>query len=87
MKAQKQLPKEFTFICDEHSKEQLEKLGVKLNGYKITEEDYSDYYIVIDKKIISMAYSYELINEDSKLINLSDYIEQQQPEPKQLKTK
>lgn len=80
MKTQKQLPNEFTFICDEHSKEQLEKLGVE-NPHR---------YVIADKQIYKHKFSvknniiiYFGDNEfNYPLINLADYIEQEQPEQK-----
>lgn len=77
MKTQKQLPNEFTFVCDKNSREQLEKLGVDFNNYTIL--CYKHYYTVVNKYVIN--YSRDKPN-NYKPINLSDYIDQEQPEPK-----
>lgn len=73
----KKLPNEFTFICDEHSREQLEQLGVEFEGFDIS--DVGFYYLVENSKV-------QQNNLDQiagcPLIYLSDYIDQEQPEPK-----
>lgn len=82
----KELPKEFTFICDEHSREQLEKLGIDYNKhYQLKEEDYGDWYEVENKKIICEGYMFD--KYDYPLINLSDYIDQPNEQKWQDKTR
>lgn len=68
----KQLPKEFTFICDEHSREQLEKLGVKLNGWAV--DAIGEQYAVIRNGVCSYR-------SGLTLISLSDYIDQPENKP------
>ena len=77
MKTQKQLPDEFTFICDENSREQLEKLGVDIGSYRMSHN--GAYYVIENNKIMWNCFEYK---GDKPLINLSDYIDQEQPEPK-----
>lgn len=71
----KQLPKEFTFICDSESREQLEMLGVDINFHALN--IMNDYYIVENNSII---HSTPVHNINYPLINLSDYLEQEQSE-------
>ena len=71
---EKELPKEFTFICDGNSKEQLKKLGVGLSVWSMGGIGY--YYLVENNKVIDYS-EYPYIN--SMLINLSDYIDQEEP--------
>lgn len=80
----KKLPNEFTFICDENSREQLEKLGVDLNDFEIS--SISQTYLVKNNVVVtndyggwSKKFKYA---ENLTPINLTDYIEQEQPEPK-----
>lgn len=77
MKTQKQLPNEFTFICDEHSREQLKKLGVDIGEYEMY-NIYQYYYVKSNKVIFCDGGKYTKY----PLINLFDYIEQEQPEQK-----
>lgn len=74
MKTQKELPKEFTFICDKNSKEQLKKLGVDLYGYGINCTGFN--YLVYNNKVEDCS-KYKFNNQP--IISLSDYIEQEQP--------
>lgn len=69
----KKLPNEFTFICDGHSREQLEKLGVDLRRWNCN--DYNTIYSVKDNYLSAFE-------KDYPLINLADYLDQEQPEPK-----
>lgn len=83
MKTQKkQLPNEFTFVCDEHSKSQLEKLGVELDSWSVLIFGYI--YLVKNNKVIDYNYGGFNIKykyaENLTTINLADYIEQEQPE-------
>lgn len=73
----KKSPKEFTFICDEKSREQLEKLGVKIKDYYVTKLDYGDWYEVKNKKIVNEGYMSQKYH--FPLINLSDYLEPTEP--------
>ena len=75
MKTQKQLPKKFTFICDENSREQLEKLGIDLAGYQVC--DIGFYYFVENNKV---QRSDSDQNDYYRLINLADYLDQEQTE-------
>lgn len=76
MKTQKQLPKEFTFVSDENSREQLEKLGVRRNGYNI--DNIGFYYLIESNKVVDTS-RYQFPNVE--LIDLSDYIDQEEPKP------
>lgn len=73
MKTQKQLPNDFTFICDIKSRSQLDKLKIDTNGYEINLLNRK--YAVSGGKVYCPA-----DNSMLPLINLSDYIDQEQPE-------
>jgi len=68
--AMKPLPKEFQFKCDEHSREQCEKLGIKCGDYAAQSQGF---YYVKDNELTYW-------DDDRRrltipLINLSDYLE------------
>lgn len=72
MKTQKkQLPNEFTFVCDQHSKEQLEKLGVRLSIWFMDANGMV--YSAKDNNVIAPT------DMGFPLINLADYLDQEQP--------
>ena len=68
----KELPNEFVFVCDEHSREQLKKLDVELNGFSIRKINCE--YLVRNKNVVS--YIDGRFNQKGLiLIFLSDYID------------
>lgn len=73
----KQLPKEFVFVCDKHSREQLERLNIELGNFNIASQIYGAYFRVVGNKVFEGGYhGYKATS--LPLIDLSNYIEQEQ---------
>ena len=92
---QKELPKEFCFVCDENSEEQLERLGVITEPFYIPcdENDFGLYFYVQNNKIVfggfdnaNIAFSKDerYNHKNFKIISLADYLpkESDKEEPK-----
>ncbi len=66
----KPLPKEFQFKCDEHSAEQIRKLGIIAITWTFQKQEY--YYAVRENKVVDLFHE---PFEELEIISLADYIE------------
>ena len=72
----KELPKEFQFKCDEHSKEYCEKLGIDALEGNLDKLILTYYGVVIGKTILEL--NKDIFNPHKyPIISLSDYMEEE----------